>query len=134
AVWQRPGRWRIVWLAAVIVLWLVLAEMAPSFAWCAVPLYFLALRLLPMRWTIGVAVLLTFAVIVGQVRIARVFEPSLILAPVGIAAMITVVFWALDREITGRQRLIDDLIATRDSLAESQRHAGVLAERERLAR
>ncbi|MGH8875876.1 MAG: sensor histidine kinase [Stackebrandtia sp.] len=128
------ARWRTVWLVTVIVLWLVTVELAPSFAWCAVPLYFLALRFLPGGLTIVVAVVLTVAVIIGGIRIATVMEPSLILAPAGIAVMIAAFFWLLDHEITQRQRLIDDLAATRDSLAASQREAGMLAERERLSR
>ncbi|GAA4923639.1 signal transduction histidine kinase [Stackebrandtia albiflava] len=121
------------WLAAILVLWLVLVLVAPSFAWCAVPLYFLCLRHLPPPVTVAVTVVLTGAVVVGQVRIADVVDPSLILAPIGIAAMVTVVFWTLEHELTARRRLIGDLVATRDSLAESQRRAGTLAERERLA-
>ncbi|ADD43468.1 sensor histidine kinase [Stackebrandtia nassauensis] len=134
AAGYTTARWRYVWFGAVVVLWLVTVELAPSFAWCAVPLYFLALRLLPGRVTIAVAVVLTLAVIVGGVRIADVVEPSLFLAPIGIAVMIAAFFWLLNHEITQRQRLIDDLAATRDSLAASQREAGMLAERERLSR
>lgn len=131
----RTGvRWPYYWYTAVVVLWLVTVELAPSFAWCAVPLYFLALRLLPGRVTIAVAVVLTIAVITGGVRIADVVEPSLFLAPIGIAVMIAAFFWLLDHEIEQRQRLIDDLAATRDSLAASQREAGMLAERQRLSR
>ncbi|HZE41013.1 MAG TPA: sensor histidine kinase [Stackebrandtia sp.] len=134
AAWKPLGRARSVWLGIVLVLWLVLVLVSPSFSWCAVPLYFLCLRLLPMRVTIGVAVVLTAAVIVGEWRIADVDEPSLVLAPIGISAMITVFFWMLDRELNRRQQLIDDLVAARGALAESQHREGVLAERERLAR
>ncbi|WP_240037453.1 sensor histidine kinase [Glycomyces paridis] len=134
ALWHRLGGARPVWLGLVLGVYVALVLLAPSFAWCAIPLYFLCLRLLPAAATVAAAALLTAAVIAGQLRIAKVVEPSLVLAPIGIAAMITAVFWVLQHEIGQRQRLIDDLVAARDSLADSQQRAGALEERERLAR
>ncbi|WP_335987853.1 sensor histidine kinase [Glycomyces sp. MUSA5-2] len=133
-LWRRLGPALPVWLGLVIGVAVALVLLAPSFAWCAVPLYFLCLRLLPTIGVVNAAVLLTAAVVVGQLRIAKVADPSLVLAPIGIAAVITAVFWALQYEIRQRQRLIDDLVAARDSLAASQLRAGALEERGRLAR
>ncbi|GAA2272110.1 sensor histidine kinase [Glycomyces scopariae] len=133
-LWRRLGRALPVWLGLVLGVTVALVLLAPSFAWCAVPLYFLCLRLLPAPAVLAAAAVLTAAVIAGQLRIAEVAEPSLALAPIGIAAMITAVFWALQHEIRRRQRLIDDLVAARDSLAASQLRAGALEERARLAR
>ncbi|MER7212811.1 sensor histidine kinase [Streptosporangium sp. NPDC000239] len=133
-LWNRLGRGRVVWLAGVAAVWLVLVVLAPSFSWCAVPLLFLCLRSLNARGFAVAAAALTLVVIAAQLKIAREFDLSLILAPIGIAAMTAVIFWELQRESAARQLLIDDLISTRGTLADSRHRTGVLEERERLAR
>ncbi|GGT08483.1 sensor histidine kinase [Nonomuraea spiralis] len=133
--WNRLGqRGRLVWLGGVAAVWLVLVMLAPSFSWCAVPLLFLCLRLLNARGFAMAAAALTLVVIVAQLEIAKELDVSLILAPVGIAAMTAVIFGELQRESAARQLLIDDLISTRGTLADSRHRTGVLEERERLAR
>ncbi|MEV1001471.1 sensor histidine kinase [Nonomuraea sp. NPDC050202] len=133
-LWSRLGRGRLVWLGCVAAVWLGLVVLAPSFSWCAVPLLFLCLRLLDARAFAVAAAALTLVVIAAQTKIAQEIDPSLILAPIGIAAMTAVTFWELQRESAARQLLIDDLIATRETLAGSRHRTGVLEERERLAR
>ncbi|WP_157254745.1 sensor histidine kinase [Nonomuraea typhae] len=109
-VWDRLGRrGRLAWLAVVLGCWLVLVELAPSFAWCAIPLLYVCLRLLSLRMTLVAATVLTVAVIVAQISLSDRFDPSLVLAPVAVAAMTIVIFWEL-------------------------RKAGVMQERERLSR
>ena len=44
---RRRGVPAWVWSGVVVLAWLVLVVLAPSFAWCAVPLAFVALRVLP---------------------------------------------------------------------------------------
>ncbi|NJP93034.1 sensor histidine kinase [Nonomuraea sp. FMUSA5-5] len=132
--WSRLGRRRVVWLGCVAAVWLGLVVVAPSFSWCAVPLLFLCLRLLNARAFAVAAAVLTLVVIAAQTKIAQEVDPSLILAPIGIAAMTAVTFWELQRESAARQLLIDDLISTRETLADSRHRTGVLEERERLAR
>ncbi|TYB58390.1 sensor histidine kinase [Nonomuraea sp. PA05] len=133
-LWSRLGRGRLVWLGCVAAVWLGLVVLAPSFSWCAVPLLFLCLRLLNARAFAVAAAALTLIVIAAQTKIAQEIDPSLILAPIGIAAMTAVTFWELQRESAARQLLIDDLIAARETLAETRHRTGVLEERERLAR
>ncbi|ROO85416.1 signal transduction histidine kinase [Actinocorallia herbida] len=125
--WEALGRHRVRWLLALVGCWLALTEIAPSFSWCAIPLFFVSLRVLPHRFTAVVVLVLTVAVISVQIQVADRFDPSLVLAPIGVAAMTSTVFVVLER-------LIDDLTRTRGELATAQRAAGVLAERERLAR
>ncbi|MEU0569772.1 sensor histidine kinase [Nonomuraea sp. NPDC005983] len=135
AFWNHLGRRRgLVWLGAVAAVWLALVVLAPSFSWCAVPLLFLCLRLLNARGFAVATAALTLVVIAAQLKIAQEVDPSLILAPIGVATMTTVIFWELRRESVARQLLIDDLISTRGTLAESRHQTGVLEERERLAR
>ncbi|MGW3347264.1 sensor histidine kinase [Nonomuraea rubra] len=133
--WTRLGRrGRLAWLGCVAALWLGLVVLAPSFSWCAVPLLFLCLRLLNARAFAVAAAALTLVVIAAQTKIAQEVDPSLILAPIGVAAITAVTFWELQRESAARQLLIDDLIAARETLAASRHRTGVLEERERLAR
>ncbi|WP_214413997.1 sensor histidine kinase [Sphaerisporangium fuscum] len=134
AFWTRLGRRRVVWLGGVAAVWLALVVLAPSFSWCAVPLLFLCLRSLNARGFAVAAAALTLVVIAAQLEIAQEADLSLVLAPIGIAAMTAVIFWELQRESAARQLLIDDLISTRGTLADSRHRTGVLEERERLAR
>ncbi|TMQ92014.1 sensor histidine kinase [Actinomadura soli] len=127
-LWDVLGhRGRLAWLAAVVVCWLALVAAAPSFAWCAVPLFFAALRLLSPRAALAAVVVITGAVIFAGLLLADRVDPSLVLAPVAVAAMAAVIFLEL-------QRLIGELVRTRGELADTQRAAGVLEERERLSR
>ena len=50
---RLTGTAAVVWLVAVVACWTVLALIAPSFSWAAVPLVFLALRVLPFRWAVA---------------------------------------------------------------------------------
>ena len=120
--------------AVVVVAFLALVIVAPSFAWCAIPLFFVGLHQLPRRAVWPLVGLLTAAVVIAQIRLADRLEPSLVLGPVGLAAITTVVFLELDRQNRARQHALDDLLAARDELDRSQREAGALAERARLSR
>ncbi|GAA2276897.1 sensor histidine kinase [Nonomuraea roseoviolacea subsp. roseoviolacea] len=133
-LWDRLGRRRLVWLGCVAAIWLGLVVLAPSFSWCAVPLLFVCLRLLNARGVAVAAAGLTLVVIAAQIKIAQEVDLSLVLAPIGVAAMTAVVFGELRHESAARQSLIDDLISARETLAESRHRTGVLEERERLAR
>src|SRR5687768_3688463 len=41
--------WPAAWFFALVGLWVVLVVLAPSFSWCAVPLAFVGLQVLPFR-------------------------------------------------------------------------------------
>ncbi|MFI6302991.1 sensor histidine kinase [Amycolatopsis thailandensis] len=132
--WAALERWRPVWLAAVIAVWLALVVAAPSFAWCAVPLFFVCLQVLRPRTVIVVVVLLTVATILAQLRIATEFDPSIVLAPIAVALMATMTFLQLDRDRRQLGEAVKQLLGARVDLAQSQRLAGMMQERERLAR
>ncbi|MEU8756528.1 sensor histidine kinase [Streptomyces chartreusis] len=129
----RPKRRHKAWLALTVVVWMVLVVLAPSFAWCAVPLFYTGLRTLPPRAALGLVAVLTVFVVAAQVELSGRFDPNLVLAPPAVAALATAVFLQMERH-TARQRvLIDDLIRTRHELAASERREGTLAERQRLS-
>jgi signal transduction histidine kinase len=129
----RPARRHTVWLTLVVVVWMILVVLAPSFAWRAVPLFYTGLRTLPSSAALALVALLTVFVSAAQVQLAGRFDPNLVLAPPAVAALAAAVFLQMERH-TARQRvLIDDLIRTRHELAASERREGTLAERERLS-
>lgn len=131
---------RLTWLGALVVVWMVLVVLAPSFAWCAVPLFYTGLRILPPRAALALVALLTLFVVAAQLRLATGFDPNLVLAPPAVAAVATAVFVHMQRQavrqrdLAVRQReLIDDLLRTRRELAATERREGTLAERQRLS-
>jgi signal transduction histidine kinase len=125
---------RLLWLFTVVAVWVVLVVLAPSFAWCAVPLLYTGLRALPTRAAIALVALLTLFVVAAQLRLADGgLDPNLILAPPSVAAVATAVFIHAERLAERRRALIDDLVRTRRELAATERREGTLAERQRLS-
>ncbi|MFJ3766742.1 histidine kinase [Streptomyces sp. NPDC090082] len=126
-----------VWLAALGAAWLTLLWLTPEALWLAFPLYFLQLHLLPTRWSLPAVVLTAGAAILSYVGHGADLNPGVFIGPLlGAAVAVATVlgYQALYRESERRRRLIEELIATRAELAAAERHAGTLAERERLAR
>ncbi|MCC3778950.1 sensor histidine kinase, partial [Streptomyces sp. UNOB3_S3] len=133
----RPARRPGLWLSAVTALWLALLALDRGFSYVAFPLFFLFLRALPVRWAHPAVAAATAAVVAAQatapggLTVAKVIGPA---AGAAVAILTAYGYAALHREGQRRQRLIDDLVRTRDELAAAQREAGRLAERQRLAR
>ncbi|USQ89835.1 sensor histidine kinase [Streptomyces phaeoluteigriseus] len=125
---------RLAWLGPTVAAWAVLVLLAPSFAWCAVPLFYAGLRSLAPGAAIPLVVLLTALTVVAQLRLAGWPDPNVLLAPPAVAAVATTVFVVMRRQSARRDALIDDLVSTRRELAATERREGTLAERERLAR
>ncbi|WP_047870796.1 sensor histidine kinase [Nocardiopsis sp. RV163] len=125
------------WLAAVTALWALVLLTGPDFSWVAFPLFFLHLHLLRRRHAVVAVTVITAAVVAAQALHLGALTVPVVLGPV-IGALTSVVialgYAALYNESEQRRRLIDDLTRTRGDLAASQHRAGVLAERERLAR
>jgi len=125
------------WLAVVGLVWLALLALSPDGVWVAFPLYFLQLHLLPRRAGLVAVLVTAAAAVAGFAAHQHSFSPAVAIGPaLGAAVAVAVVrgYQALYRESEERRRLIDDLTATRADLATAQHNAGMLAERERLAR
>lgn len=58
ALGSRPTPRRLARLGVLVAVWMVLVVLAPSFAWCAVPLFYTGLRLLPPRAAFALVALL----------------------------------------------------------------------------
>ncbi|MFE3794314.1 sensor histidine kinase [Nocardia tengchongensis] len=124
-----------VWLAALTLLWLGLVFVAPLAVYLVFGLFFLYLHLLPRYWGVVAVTAATVVAVVGFAAhrgwtVAGVIGPLL---GALVAVAIGLGYGALFREAAERQRLIDELLATRETLAEKERTAGKMAERERLA-
>ncbi|CAM5289822.1 two-component sensor histidine kinase [Streptomyces avidinii] len=128
-----PPLHRLARLAAVLTAWAALVLLAPSFAWVAVPLFFDVLRVLPRAAAYALVVLLTLLVIFAQLSLAPRFDFDLVIGPAAVAALATAVFVHAQRQSARQRVLIDDLIRTRRELAATERRAGTLAERQRIA-
>ncbi|MEU8575424.1 sensor histidine kinase [Streptomyces asoensis] len=134
---RRPRRAAALWLAAVGVMWLVLLTLSPEAVWVAFPLYFLQLHLLPRRAALVAVAATAAAAVAGFAAHQNAFSPAMAIGPgLGAAVAVAVVlgYQALYRESEQRRALIEELTATRADLAAAQHTAGVLAERDRLAR
>ncbi|MFB7509342.1 sensor histidine kinase, partial [Streptomyces broussonetiae] len=134
ALGTRPTPRRLTWLGLVVTAWGLLVVLAPSFAWCAVPLFYTALRTLAPRAALALVALLTALVVAAQLSLAGWPDPNLLLAPPAVAAVAATVFVVMQRQAARRDALIEDLVRTRRDLAATERREGTLAERERLAR
>lgn len=124
-----------IWLAALTALWLALIVLAPDAAYIAFALFFVYLHLLPRPWSL-VAVSIATVVAIAGTGAHRGLSAAGVVGPVigaCVAIAIGLGYQALHREAIERQRLIDELVSTREVLAAQERTAGKLAERERLA-
>ncbi|MBQ1159916.1 sensor histidine kinase [Streptomyces sp. A73] len=131
---SRPTARHLVWLGAVSAVWIVLLALAPSATWCAMPLLFAGLHTLPARIAVPVVAVLTALVVASQLRVSQgALNPNMVVAPPAIAAVATAVLVHLQRQAARQRVLIEDLIRTRRDLTATERRAGTLAERQRLA-
>ncbi|TSB19637.1 sensor histidine kinase [Streptomyces sp. NBC_01525] len=125
------------WLMLVAAVWIVLLALTQDGVWLAFPLFFVQLHLLPPRWGLPAVVVTTAVAVAGFARHTGTLGVGTVIGPVlGAAVAVAVVlgYQALYRESEQRRRIVEELTATRSELAAAEHAAGVLAERERLAR
>lgn len=126
----------LLWLAAITLLWAVLVLLRPEAAYLVFPLFFLYLHLL--RPVAGVlAVVVTTAVAILALGLAGTWSIGGVVGPLigaAVALLIGLGYRAFAIESAERDRLLGELVDTRDQLAATEHEAGVLAERARLAR
>lgn len=133
----RPGVVPLAWLAGLAASWLVLLWLTADAVWLAFPLFVLQLHFLPVRAALAVVGVTTAAAVAGFAWHQHTLTPAAVLGPLigaAVAAAAVLGYQALYRESEQRRQLIDQLTATRGELAAAEHAAGVLAERERLAR
>jgi signal transduction histidine kinase len=136
--WTIPERGRRAgwWIAVLTLEWGVLLWFSVEATYLVFALFFLYMRLLGGIWgTVVVAVTTVVAVVAFGLH--RGFDLAGVIGPVlgaGVAITISVGFQALSHEVHKRQQLVEELTRTRSQLAVAERAAGVVDERERLAR
>lgn len=130
------GDLRFVWLGVLTILWVILSLLTPFATFLAFPMFFLFLHLLHVPWSIIATACATVFSIIGFSGHSG-WNIGAIVGPIigaAVALGIGLGYRALYREVQERESLIADLRATREQLAVSEREAGTLAERTRLAR
>ncbi|WP_048381142.1 sensor histidine kinase [Corynebacterium renale] len=130
--WPIPGQWA--WLVSLTAVWIMLMAITGAALYLIMPLCFIYLRVLN-GWRGVVAVIAATALTIG-VQIPGGLTPGGVLGPSFSALIIVIVYsayrtlWLVSED---RQELIEELLNTQAELAESQRTAGMAAERQRLA-
>ena len=122
------------WCCLVVAVWVGLTVLAPSFSWCAVPLAFVALRVLSYAAAYVVVAVMVTTVVVSWSTMSDSLDPTVIAGPIAIAVLAVGAYRALERQAAERQRLLYELHEAQGDLAAAQHQAGVEAERSRLSR
>ena len=132
---------------AVLVAWSALVVLAPSFAWCSLPLFFLFRAVFSPafssaaagpsapRWGVRAATaVLAAATAVGLFRLSGYSDLAMLLGPLAAGVLLTLVSERIEEDAREQARLEQTLSGTRAELAESQRRAGAAEERARVSR
>lgn len=112
----------------------VLVLLAPSFAWCAVPVAFAVLGTLPAWPATGITIGLGVLVSVAWARVTGALDLTLVAGPTVMALVTVAAARALQAQAEQQRRLVTELVDAQAELAEEQRRSGALDERNRLAR
>lgn len=121
--WRRSRRWPAVWCGALVLAWVALVAAAPSFAWCAVPLAFVALRVLPFAVAVGVVAVMVLTVAAAWSSMSSGFDPTVLAGPACVAVLAVTAYGALEKQARIRQRLLEDLRDAQGDLADAQHRA-----------
>ncbi|MPY92527.1 MAG: sensor histidine kinase [Acidimicrobiia bacterium] len=135
--WEAPpGRFAVATLVAA-GLWFPLLVWHPAFGWTIFAAYGVAACPWLRRSVPSVVVLSGLILLADQLGGGSPVDATRVAVVVGIAALVVLghaTMGAIAAESERRRRLIEELDATRAELAASERAAGAMAERERLAR
>lgn len=130
--WTTAGR--AVWLLGLTGVWIVAMILTPVAVYWVFTLFFLFMRAFD-DWfgVIGVVAVLAVAIAVqipAGLTLGGVMGPAVSAL---VVIMITYAFKVITRVSTEREALIRELVDTQEALARSEREAGVVQERQRLA-
>ncbi|MGW6656313.1 sensor histidine kinase [Rhodococcus sp. NPDC055024] len=122
------------WMWPVLSTWAALVWLAPSFAWCAFPVLFLCIRLYPSKIAYPLVGILGVLAGIAFYRVTGRAELVTLLGPLCTAALVAAAYGQMERDARERLRLLRQVAEAQSALADTERAAGVAAERERLAR
>ena len=130
--WGTLGK--LVWLSAVTAVWISDMTISPVAIYWVFLLFFVSLRAFnDWRGLLFVAIDLAIAIIFQiptGLTLGGIMGPTLSAV---VVVAINYAFTTIGRVSRERLLLIDELLSTREQLAESEREAGIAQERERLA-
>lgn len=127
-------RQRLVWVAGLTIVWIALTPIAPVGIYLVFPLFFLYLRVMPDNRGVVAVIAATIASVLVQVPKGITFGG--VMGPAVSAVVVVAIDYAfrtLSKVNKEREELIEQLMATREELAETQHNAGMVAERQRIA-
>jgi signal transduction histidine kinase len=131
---------RFIVIIGVIVLWFALVNMSPAYYFTLFGLFGQVFLHLPLRYGVIAVLILTGSIIYEQLADAgatfSLTNPTIwvfLLTALG-AIILGVWITAIIGQSTRRRQLIEQLEATQAELAAAERRAGILEERQRLAR
>lgn len=131
----RWGPWgRVAWMFGATAVWVADMTVSPVAVYWVFVLFFVALRAFD-GW-VGYAWVVVCLAISIAMQVPVGLTLGGIMGPALSAVVVVAISYAFDtitRVSRERQQLIDELLATRDRLADTERAAGVSQERERLA-
>ncbi len=133
---RRRRRAAALWLAGLVLGWVVLTLAQADGVYLVFPLFFLVLHLLPGAGGPVLVAALT-AVAVAAIGLRSGWSTGGVVGPVvgaSVAVLVGLGYRALAVESAERERLLAELTSTRDALVAAEREQAVLAERSRLAR
>lgn len=140
---RRPDRIRrplpvLVYLGGAVSLYMALNYLHPAFWLLTFVLYLQIFSFLPLRWAIPSALVLNCLLFWRNLD-GRPFSESgpfllIFICSAAFGTLLALFIDAIIRQSHERQRLIENLEATRHELALEERRAGVLEERQRIAR
>ncbi|WP_371030653.1 sensor histidine kinase [Pseudoclavibacter sp. JSM 162008] len=133
---RRRRRLRLLWLTALTLEWMLLLWLSREAAYLVFPLFFVVLHLLGRRAGMLAVAAMTAVAVVGLGlhegwSVAGVIGPCI---GAGVAVLIGLGYAALAKEAREREALMRELLETQAHLVATEREAGTLAERARLAR
>lgn len=128
---------RMWWLGVLVAGWVALSVYGTDWVWVAFALFFLCLRVLPApvgQIAVGVLTLIAAA---GFMWHRQSLDVAAVVGPVigaAVAIVMTAVYDTMRADAAARAELLKELLAAQQELRDSERRAGVIGERERLAR
>ncbi|PPG29029.1 sensor histidine kinase [Pseudoclavibacter sp. RFBB5] len=132
----RFERRRLLWLTALTLEWMLLLWLSREAAYLVFPLFFVVLHVLGRRAGMLAVAAMTAVAVIGLGlhegwSVAGVIGPCI---GAGVAVLIGLGYAALAKEAREREALMRELLETQAHLVATEREAGTLAERARLAR
>lgn len=131
---ENAAPWLVIsWLLLLTVTWVVLLPIQPIAVYLVFPLFFLYLNAFPDYRGITAVIGATVVAIFGNYPN---FTAGALVGPI-LAALVTIAIFFAFRRLwlahTEREKLLQELLDTRHQLVATEREAGMVAERQRIA-